>query len=395
MKKRNVAFIVLFLLTILSTGCWNQRELNDLGIAMGLGLDKVDDHSIRLTVQLVLPQEVKEPSYFTPVTVYSEEAETVFEAFRKITTMSPRKVYLPHFRIAVIGETLARDGILDLLDMLFRDHEFRSDFYIVVAKEGVSAKDVLQTMTPFERIPANEKFSALKLSESAWAPTVAVNLDDLLKNLATEGQESVLTGIAFSGDKKKAKTKENVETLDQYGALQFSEISVFKDDKLIGWLNQDESKGFNYIMSNVQSTVGRINCPNDGELVVEIMGAETEIIPSFKNGQPEFELKITSNVNVAEVICQIDLKDPKTIKQLEKNLEERHKELLKSAVVAAQEKYQSDIFGFGNTFRKSYPKQWKELKDQWEEIFPTVKVSYTAEGSVNLTGTIKQSVFEK
>ncbi|QOY36433.1 Ger(x)C family spore germination protein [Anaerobacillus isosaccharinicus] len=394
MKKKLVS-ILLIIMTILSTGCWNQRELNDLGIAMALGLDKADDKHIRLTVQIVLPQEVKQPSYFTPVTVYSEEAETVFEAFRKITTMSPRKVYLPHFRIAVIGETLAQDGILDLLEMLFRDHEFRSDFYIVVAREGASAEDVLKTMTPFERIPANEKFSALKLSESAWAPTVAVNLDDLLRNLATDGMESVLTGITFKGNKNDGKTKKNVETLDPNSLLQYEGIGVFKEDKLVGWLNQDESKGFNYIMSNVQSTVGRIKCPTAGELVVEIMGTETEIIPSYIDGKPEFELKITSNVNVAEVVCDIDLQDPKTIEQLEKSLEDRQKELLNSVVVAAQEKYKSDIFGFGNTFRKSYPKQWKKLKDQWEELFPTVKVSYSAEGTINLTGTMNQSIFEK
>lgn len=174
--------------------------------------------------------------------------------------------------------------------------------------------------------------------------------------------------------------------------LQSSEIAVFKKDKLVGWLNQDESKGFNYIMGNVQSTVGRVPCPNGGELVIEIMSANGDIVPSYENGKPTFTIKTEINVNVAEVICEIDLKDPDTIKELEKNIEERQKKLLELVVSVAQEQYKSDIFGFGSTFRKKYPRVWKKIKEDWDEQFPTVEVKYEPNVTVNLTGTMNESI---
>ena len=391
---------VLFTLTIgliilFSVGCWNQRELNDLAIAMPLGFDKVED-AVNVTIQVVLPEEAKEPSYYTPVTVYTETAGSVFEAFRKMTTQSPRKIYLPHFRVMVINEELAREGIIETLDMLVRDHELRSDFFIVVAKDGYEAEDILEIMTPFERIPANEMFSALQTSQAAWAPTTTILLDELLTNLVTEGKEAVLTGVTiYPTLSEKGKAKENVERIDPNSVLKASNVGVFKGDKLVGWLNEDESKGFNYIIGNVQSTVGRIECPTSGELVVEIKGVEEKIIPHVINGKPEIEIDLTIYANIGEVLCTVDLTDPEVIKELEKSMEDQLQEVVQSSIVTSQEKYGSDIFGFGNAIRKKYPKQWKTLKDNWDEEFSRLPITYSMKGVIEITGTVDQSFFKK
>lgn len=394
--KKSISIAILLLIMIFSVGCWNQRELNDLAIAMAVGFDDVNDNEIELSIQVVQPEEITDPSYFTPVTVYSEIAPTIFEGFRKMTTESPRKIYLPHFRIAVISEQLARKGINDILDMLIRDHELRSDFYILIARDKYTAKDIISIMTKLDRIPANKIFSSLKVSDAAWAPTTAVLLDELLIGLATDGQEVALTGITIAGgEKEKAKTKKNVERMDRIGTISTKGISVFKDDKLVGWLNEDESKGYSYIMDEVQSTIGRINCPNGGELVVEIMSAEADKTANIKNGKPQIEISITLNVNIGEVACIIDLTDEETIQQLEKNMEEQLEKIVKSTVHAAQQKFNSDFLGFGNLIYKNHPKQWEKLKDNWDEEFPKLSVKYNMKGTINLTGTMEQSFFNK
>ncbi|MFB9759046.1 Ger(x)C family spore germination C-terminal domain-containing protein [Ectobacillus funiculus] len=46
------------------------------------------------------------------------------------------------------------------------------------------------------------------------------------------------------------------------------------------------------------------------------------------------------------------------------------------ALYKAQEKFHSDIFGFGNTLYSTYPKIWKgQYKKQWAEEFPKLEVS--------------------
>ncbi len=55
--KQKTAFLFLMLtLVLLLTGCWNRRELNELAIAVGMGIDKHGDQ-FRVSVQVVDPGE--------------------------------------------------------------------------------------------------------------------------------------------------------------------------------------------------------------------------------------------------------------------------------------------------------------------------------------------------
>ncbi|MFP3338838.1 hypothetical protein R0J91_12705, partial [Micrococcus sp. SIMBA_131] len=108
--------------------------MNELAIAVAYGIDKVDDDYL-VTAQVVNPGEIEQSGGFTtPVTVYQENADTLLEAFRRMTTIAPRRIYGSHLRILVIGEGLAKEGIGDVIDLLSRDPEIRNDFYIVVSR---------------------------------------------------------------------------------------------------------------------------------------------------------------------------------------------------------------------------------------------------------------------
>ena len=151
----------------------------------------------------------------SPTVIYQAKGKTVFEAFRKMTKESPRKIYPSHLRILVIGESLAKKGIGKPLDLLTRDWELRSDFYIVVAK-GMRAEEILKVPTSLEKIPANQIFDALEVSATAWSATSFVKLDDLIADIVSDGKQPVLTGIQadIKGDKKTSLSKQNIEMID-------------------------------------------------------------------------------------------------------------------------------------------------------------------------------------
>jgi spore germination protein KC len=106
----------------------------------------------------------------------------------------------------VISEELAREGITPILDGISRNHEMRTDFYIVIAR-GTTAENVLKILTPIEKIPSNKMFTTLEMSEKVWAPTVKVRLDALISDLQTEGKDPVLTGIQIKGDPSKVRKR--------------------------------------------------------------------------------------------------------------------------------------------------------------------------------------------
>src|SRR5699024_3079842 len=126
MKRLFFIFICLFLLT----SCWSRREFNELSIAYGLGIDKEDGEYI-VSAQVINPEQISGQSQqsqgggsSSPVLLYEERGKTLLHTIRKMSKTSPRKIYVAHLYILVIGEKLAKEGLGDTLDFLYRDEEF-------------------------------------------------------------------------------------------------------------------------------------------------------------------------------------------------------------------------------------------------------------------------------
>jgi spore germination protein KC len=396
MRRSIMLFVSLFIMLGLLTGCWSRRELNDLAISVGMGFDKKGDQ-VQVTIQIVNPGEVASKrsgaGTTTPVSTFQATSQTIFEALRKIATQSPRKVYSSHLRILVISEDLAREGITPILDGISRNHEMRTDFYIVVAR-GTTAENVLKILTPIEKIPSNQMYTTLEMSEKIWAPTVKVKLNTLISDLQTEGKDTVLTGIQIKGDPNKGDSKSNVSKTDPYSSLQYSGVAMFRKDKLVGWLNDRESKGYNYITDNVNSTIGHNSCPSGGILALEVVRTKTKMRGKVENGKPQIFVQVYLEENVGEVQCKIDLMDPTSIKQLEKIAQKGVQSIIYSAIQKAK-KYDVDIFGFGEAIYRADPKYWDKNKGNWKEQFLDLPVQVSAEVKIRRLGTVNDSLMQK
>lgn len=85
----------------LLNGCWDLRYLDKLGVVYAIGVD--DDptgkNKLQLTVQVVLPQnvaaETKGAIGGTAVTTFTEKGDTLFEAIRKMSTKTSRRLFSP------------------------------------------------------------------------------------------------------------------------------------------------------------------------------------------------------------------------------------------------------------------------------------------------------------
>jgi spore germination protein KC len=376
------------------SGCWSKQELNELAVATALGIDETKDGYL-ISVQILNPGEIasKVPSQRTPIFVYSVKAKTIFEGIRKLTTLAPRKIYMAHLRILIFGEKMARKGIEKPLDFLARDPNVRTDFFIAIAR-GATAKSVLQILTPMEKIPANRLFTSLEMSQKNWAPTKGVDLDELVNSLASKGKNPVLTGIEIKGDPDLGGSDKNVRNVVPHSALQLNGLGVFKNDKLVGWLSETESKAYNYITGNVSDTVGSFPCDGDANerVTVEITKSKVKTEGRLQNGKPSILLKLNLEENIGEVQCSMDVSNTEMISKIEKNGEEYLKNNVSAAIKTVQRKYQSDIFGFGEAIHRQYPKKWAKWEQNWEQQFTDMDVKVQTNVKIHRIGTINQPI---
>lgn len=395
MVRRIVHLIGLIFISLLLTGCWDKREINELAIATAISIDKKDDE-YHVAAQVVLPTELsmKGGMGSSPVTLYEASGKSVNEAIRKLTQVSPRIIYLGHLRVVVISEELAKEGIATTVDFLSRGWELRSDFYVIVSK-GRDAKEILNVQTSLEKIPSDELYNILHTSEANYSSTVAVNFFELKTNLERDGKEGVLTGVEILGDPKKGSSKQNVEMIIPDAKIKFKELAVFKKDKLVGWLDEQESRGYNEATNQVKSTIGLVSCPDGGEVSIHTKKYNSKIKSKTTSNNPEIEIKVNIVANLGEVSCDIDLTKEKTIEMLQKEYEKVVKNDIQETIKVVQQKYQSDIFGFGAAIYKSNPQQWKKVKDNWDEIFAELPVSVEVKVQISHFGSVLNPIVKK
>ncbi|MEC0275434.1 Ger(x)C family spore germination protein [Peribacillus frigoritolerans] len=391
MKKMLRVFLMLPVICL--SGCWSSIELNKLAIVTAMGIDKTEDGYL-VTVQILNPSELAGDarSGRTEVVTFKKSGATIYEAIRGLSTDVPRRIYVAHLREVVFGEEMAREGIGKPLDVLSRHKEIRSDFYMTVAK-GSTAYDTLNVQTALEKVPANKVFDALENSEKRWAPTRTVTLDELVSSIVSKGREPMLTGIKVYGDPESGSNVKNAQNISPNSGLRLDYLGVFKRDKLVGWLNKNDSKGVSYITDHVKSTAVNIPCEGD-QITVNTTSSKTKIKGKMEKGNPKIDINVTSEGSIGEVECTIDLTKPEKIEELNKRYEKDIKAKIEGSIKTVQEKYQCDIFGFGEEIHRTDPKAWKRLEGNWENEFANLDVNVTVKAKIRNLGTISES-FQK
>ncbi|MGE7953904.1 Ger(x)C family spore germination protein [Lysinibacillus xylanilyticus] len=382
-KSLIVIFLVIF--TLLLSGCWSKRELSELAIVSALGIDKVND-GYSISVQIINAGEMSEnkSGSQSPVTTYHATGQSLFEAIRKLTASSPRRAYFTHMQLVVFGEEFASEGIAEALDFLARDQSIRSDFNFVVAYNS-TAKDILNVLTPIEKLPAKKILNSATASQDAWGSTRFVDTEDLISELGDDHKSTVLSAIELVGDKELGKRPDNVERIETSATLHFIGLGVFKKDKLVGYLTESESIYYNFLMNNIKSTIINTSCPNKGSITTEIGNSKTTIQGKFEQGTPKINVKIDIEQNVAEVKCAIDLSKEKTLKMIDKKTANFIKENIEKTINTIKDNYQVDILNFGEVLHKEDHKAWDIIKDDWLTMFPELEVNVDV--NVKTTGT--------
>lgn len=395
MRKSWLVGILSAAMLLSLTGCWDREELNEIGIILALAIDK-DKDNVRITTQVVVPSEVASKSANSsglPVTLYQASGRSLHEAIEKISQISPRTPYLSHIRVLVFSEQIAHEGIFDTLEALLREPAARPDFYVLVARHTTAAS-ILNVMTPLDRIPANKLYNSLQLSSKSWAPTLTATSDQLMEGMVDEGIEPVITGVQIRGNASTGGSRKNLDTLIPSAQLVFAGIGAFKNDKLIGWMNDDLSKGYNYITDNVKSTVGHVNCINGkGVLTMTILRSDTHMSARMIDNKPVIDIKVT-NTNVIDANeCTESLTD--NLKAYEKAAEDVLVTLMENSVRNAQKNFKADIFGFGQAIDRDHHAVWQQLSKDWGSQFASLRVNYKAEVNIKRIGTFDDSIKDK
>ncbi len=371
---KRIKFLIL-LLPLLS-GCYNYRELNELGITTAVSID-YKDNNFYVIAEVINPikQQDASSSNNSPFVNYNSSSSSLQDAFRKVVLESPRQLYAAQLEIIVLSEEVVNNHLEEVLEYFARDPESRTEIKIIVAKTEDSTKAItLQTL--LTSLSSSNIINSLDLQSKVLGMSYPVTLNELLNMYIDPYLEVVLPSMTLYGNYEIGDEKENITTSSPKAIVKIDGSTITKDNKILGYLDLEESKILNLINGKLKETIIKMNY-YDGYIIFEPNRIKVSRELDIKNNI--IKINISGYSKTKEIQSNINVKDPKEVEELNKALNMELEKKITDTFNSIREKYGTDVFGFQELYYRTNYKYFKENCTNWyENIYPKIKLEVKA-----------------
>lgn len=392
---------IIILLSImhctLLSGCWDYMDLDKRGYILGVGIDKADPTQFGNQF-IYAPMESGPPKYAytvqVPIIARAQSrpsgqgggsssrdktwliemyGNSFFEVNREYVTRLDYPPFYAHLQAIVINETVAREGITAPLDLFIRDAEIRRRTTIFITPS--KATDVLKVS------PKVDDYSGIYLNRLRTGSKRTSRI--LHKTDLGLVAQSLHTGSDFV----VPRVIPDREEIKNAGA------AVFKKDKMVGWLDEIKTAYLKWIRDAVKGGTVAVALDEEGKksVTLEIKKVKTKMQPKVNGDKITIILNTTASFHIAEVTSDliIDAYDTVFIKKVEKLAEIKIKEEIEKTIKYVQKEFGADVFEFHLALKRHEPDVWDNVKENWHDVFPSVKSEVQVKVKIDQIGLTK------
>jgi spore germination protein KC len=369
--KKLIALVLVFN-TIFFSGCWDSRELNELGLVMAVGVDKKKGGDLyTVTVQVAKPSSAagqggKSGGGDQPVWVGSAQGKTIFEAIRNIAKFSSRRIMWAHNNIIIIGESLAEEDITPVVDFFTMNPELRMKTWVAIAHG--EAKPYVEAKTGVENIPAISMAELFRYHELP-AESVSTDMVTLFRDFKSESKQPLVSALNKQGEDEKAGDESQIE---------LEGAAVFKGSKLIGWTSPEETRGIAWLRNEMNKAVIVLTDVGQKKQKISVELDDTKVKINAEIGEelPIINIEVKARGDIAEIDAAADITIEQLKSMVKKEAEKEIKREINLGLEKVQKEFKSDVLGFGRVVHVADKKEWyKRIDNKWEEMYPQLSVN--------------------
>lgn len=381
--SKRLSVLALAGLALILPGCWDRTEINDIAFVLISAMDKAENGLVRFTMMIPLPGQMGGPggggggtsgnkSYY----IDSETDRTFREARAKLQKRMSRRMFFAHRRVVVVGESLAREGINEVIDELTRMPESRMSIYMIISEgDGTS---LLKSSPKLERFPAEA------IRELTKEPGVMpINLKEIAVSLGNKGSDPVITYMGTKKPEMNGKASEEVQILGYAQFRQSKMVGVFREEAAIGltWLRNQHT----YYITSVKTK-------NDQLVTLNVFAGKTKIDADIRDDRLHFTIRVTARARVLENTGGIDFHQISNNEEIERLLAENIRQSIQAAVKQMQREG-TDSASLGTQVFRRHPMEWqRKLEDRWPDYLKNAEFTYRIDTQLADTGLTLQNV---
>ncbi|MBB6283231.1 spore germination protein KC [Geobacillus subterraneus] len=366
--KRALVLLLVIVTIAMLGGCWDREEVNDIAVVLGIGIDRVKNEKIRLTVEIAVPRAISAEQTGGgggggsqgETIVRSGTGVTIADAIAQLQERLPRRLFWGHTKVVIFGEKAAKVGIREHLDFLIRHPQTRIRSNVLVSKG--SAKSVLELLPPIEQ-SSSEVLREMAESRTLLRKTVKETLQ-MLKGEAGTALLPMVKVLPPEKGKKEIETDAFI-----YGT------AIFKKDRMVGQIDDYTTRGVLWIRNEIKQAHVTVKIPGEkGNITSRMIRSHTDVTPKYEKGRWKIVVNVMTEDDIILNGTKLNLLSERNIERIETELEKDINRRMKRALNRLQKEMEADVFGFAEAIHKKHPRQWRHLKKRWNDLFPEVPV---------------------
>lgn len=376
MGRKRTFLSLITIVSLLLGGCWDSNELNSLSFVSATAIDRDEDRNQWvISFQVVIPQAIATQTgggvggSQSPVTIFSTRGRTIREAMQNASLETSRTLFFGHNSVLIMNEGVARtEGVKQILDFFLRPIESRETMSVLLTRG--KASDLLEVFIPLEKINGNAIQRVIEQSHDNLSQVQNINLIDFATMVANPTADAKVPEVRISGNKQAQSSLDALKSTRSEAVIKLGDLGVFRQDKLIGWLNRRESRGVAWLSNNVKRMIIVFPCDerNPEQLSsYRVIRSSTELDPKVKADGIVMDVRIKTDGVLDETSCPMKLKDPGAIKVLERAIEDEIKEEIQAAWSKMRE-MNVDVAGIRNTIHRKQPLAWRKLSQSKQPL---------------------------
>ncbi|MFD1361036.1 Ger(x)C family spore germination protein [Lentibacillus salinarum] len=401
-----LTFLIGMLLGLLSlTGCWSADEINDLATIDVIGIDENDAGKVEVTAiitrpQTLFPDTAVEGKGQNKILAETTTGDSILEALGKISGSVPERIYFGHTSLIVFGEQAARESMLASLDFLKREDDFRPNIQLLVTRGA--AKQIVKTIPQFN-ISLGLELNDLLTSNRYAATGMVKDVSQFMEALSSEAADPY-TGVLHSAKEhgidadnqeqtthKQSKGNRQNQRQNVPKAISLEGAAAFKGGQLKGILNEQETRGLMAMEGDLQNQVFVLNCgKNQGNATVTVTNSNSKLSPSIADNTPKMAIDIQIEGDIGQLTCFDVNINSQQMERFNQQLEDLVRRDVFNVLDKVKNRWQTDIFGFGQAFYRKHPGDWKQMAPQWRNgLLKKMGIDVTVSTNISRYGEMK------
>lgn len=389
-KKGFIKSIVLCLIPLMLTGCWDSTEVSNRSIILEFALDKNTDY-VYDPNKLLDDQPVYTMSYTIPdfgklsgteslakdvETNIVLQAASIAASMDDLETKSKNSVSFSHVKAIFVGEELLKDPVLfkRTIDALSRDMLIARNVPILAVNGKASLTTKIENNEqPILGLYIMDYFNNKERASSFFQKQLVGNY---IKEMEDTG---VATMPVFH--------VEDVDTQENTGEININGGAVMHNYELVGYLTKEEVRSQLFVEGKIKNSPVLV-VYKDNLLTYTIKDEKSKVKFKDTSNGPECLIEIEVDGSISEYLSE------NGIKLTESGAIDEIKNLLADEIIAQIElginkskEMNMDFLGIGQEFYRHRPRVWAKYKSEWlNDVYQNMPITIEVNVDIQNTG---------